>query len=267
MADIRLTRFGGPTVLAEIGGWRLLTDPTFDPPGRRYTFGFGSASTKVEGPAADAASLGPIDAVLLSHDHHADNLDDAGRALLPEVPVVVTTRSGRRRLGADGMDTVRGLLPGETTTLSAPGRSDLRITATPCRHGPPLSHPIVGDVIGFAVRLGDSPKTDLWISGDSVLYPALRQLARDLDVDVAVLHLGGVEFGVTGRLRYSMTAEEAVTLLGLLEPRVAVPVHFDGWTHFREGEEQIRSTFEKASPQIRASIVWLPLAEQTTLAP
>ncbi|MER7283172.1 hypothetical protein ABT369_52970 [Dactylosporangium sp. NPDC000244] len=34
---MRVTHVGGPTVLIEVGGWRLLTDPTFDPPGRRYT--------------------------------------------------------------------------------------------------------------------------------------------------------------------------------------------------------------------------------------
>ena len=46
--------------------------------------------------------VGPVDVVLLSHDHHADNLDDLGRALLPTAPTVVTTRSGARRLGSPG---------------------------------------------------------------------------------------------------------------------------------------------------------------------
>ena len=37
MTATRITHLGGPTALIEVGGWRLLTDPTFDPPGRRYT--------------------------------------------------------------------------------------------------------------------------------------------------------------------------------------------------------------------------------------
>jgi L-ascorbate metabolism protein UlaG (beta-lactamase superfamily) len=81
--EVRITHIGGPTTLLEVEGWRLLTDPTFDPPGRRYTFGWGSSSRKLTGPAVAATDLGPIDAVLLSHDRHGDNLDDAGRALLP----------------------------------------------------------------------------------------------------------------------------------------------------------------------------------------
>ena len=34
---VRITHIGGPTALIDVGEWWLLTDPTFDPPGRRYT--------------------------------------------------------------------------------------------------------------------------------------------------------------------------------------------------------------------------------------
>jgi L-ascorbate metabolism protein UlaG (beta-lactamase superfamily) len=146
MSDIRITYIGGPTTLIEVGGWHLLTDPTFDPPGGRYTFGWGSASRKEVGPAVAVADLPPIDAVLLSHDHHGDNLDVFGRALLPSAGVVLTTEAGGRRLGAVG------LRPWATFLLEAPGRPTVEVTATPCRHGPPLSRPITGDVIGFALR-------------------------------------------------------------------------------------------------------------------
>jgi L-ascorbate metabolism protein UlaG (beta-lactamase superfamily) len=94
MTTTRITHIGGPTALLEVGGWRLLTDPTFDPPGRRYRFGWGSSSRKLTGPAIAATDLGPIDAVLVGHDHHGDNLDAAGRALLPSADVVLTTPPG-----------------------------------------------------------------------------------------------------------------------------------------------------------------------------
>jgi hypothetical protein len=94
MTTTRITHIGGPTALIEMDGWRLLTDPTFDPPGRRYTFGWGSSSRKLTGPAVAATDLGPIDVVQLSHDHHGDNLDDTGRALLPATPCC-TTASAR----------------------------------------------------------------------------------------------------------------------------------------------------------------------------
>ena len=168
---MKLTHIGGPTVLIEAGGWRLLTDPTFDPPGRSYRFGWGTGSRKLAGPAMAAAELGPIDAVLLSHDHHDDNLDPAGRALLPSLGTVVTTEAGAGRLGGGA----QGLAPWQTTVLSAPGKTSIEIVATPCRHGPPGSRPIVGDVIGFGLRWEGQEHGVVWITGDTVLYDEVRR--------------------------------------------------------------------------------------------
>jgi L-ascorbate metabolism protein UlaG (beta-lactamase superfamily) len=226
---VRLTHIGGPTVLVEVAGLRLLTDPTFDPAGRSYRFGWGTGSRKLAGPAVAADELGRIDAVLLTHDHHEDNLDPAGRALLPSAGVVVTTASGAERL-ADG---ARGLLEWETTRIVAPDGTALEITATPCRHGPRFSRPIVGDVVGFALRPAGARRVALWISGDTVLYDGVRAVADRLTVDVALLHLGGVRFPVTGPVRYTMTADEAVALCRDLRPRVTIPVHYEGGKHFR----------------------------------
>ena len=194
MKDVRLTHIGGPTVLIEVGGWRLLTDPTFDPPGRRYFFGWGTMSRKLAGPAVAAATLPPID-----------------------------------------------------------------ITATPCRHGPPLSHPIVGDVIGFALRWDGQQDGVLWISGDTVLYDGLRQVADRLQVDTALLHLGGVRFGVSGPVRYTMTARDAVELCGLVRPRTAIPIHYEGWKHFRQGRAAIEREWAAAPDGVRERIRWLPI--------
>jgi L-ascorbate metabolism protein UlaG (beta-lactamase superfamily) len=260
--DLRITHIGGPTALIEIGGWRLLTDPTFDPPGRRYNFGWGTSSRKLAGPAIPAAELGTIDAVLLSHDHHGDNLDPAGRALLPSLGVVVTTASGAKRLGADA----RGLLPWQTTKLEADRRPTIEITATPCRHGPPLTRPIVGDVIGFALRWEGQEHGVLWISGDTVLYDGVREVGHRLQVDTALLHLGGVRFPVTGPLRYTMTAHEAVELCKLVRPRVVIPIHYEGWKHFREGREAIERELAEAPEEIRGSVRWLPIGVATDLS-
>ena len=262
MKDVRLTHIGGPTVLIETGGWRLLTDPTFDPPGRRYFFGWGTVSRKLAGPAVAAAELAPIDAVLLSHDHHGDNLDPAGRALLPSAGVVVTTASGAARLGGSA----RGLEPWQTTRLEAPDRAAIEITATPCRHGPPLSHPIVGDVVGFALRWEGQEDGVLWISGDTVLYDGVREVADRLDVDIALLHLGGVRFGVSGPLRYTMTARDAVELCGEVRPRAAIPIHYEGWKHFKQGREAIEAELATAPPDIARRFRWLPIGEAVDLA-
>ena len=255
MSDVRLTHIGGPTVLIEVGGWRLLTDPTFDAPGRRYAFGWGAASRKLAGPAIPAEDVGPIDAVLLTHDHHGDNLDPAGRALLPSAGAVITTVSGARRLGGSA----RGLEPWESTLLELPGRPAIEVVATPCRHGPAGAHFIVGDVIGFALRWDGQTDGALWISGDTVLYDGVREVADRLTVDTALLHLGGVRFPVTGPVRYTMTARDAVELCGLIRPRTAIPIHYEGWKHFKEGRSAIERECARAPEDIRTRIRWLPI--------
>lgn len=259
---VRITHVGGPTALIEVGGWRLLTDPTFDAPGRRYNFGWGTSSRKLAGPALGPDELGEIDAVLLSHDHHEDNLDAAGRAFLPRVGTIVTTKPGAKRLGTAS---ARGLAPWETTRLEADGKLPLEITATPCRHGPPLSKPIVGDVIGFAISWEGQPHGALWISGDTVLYDGVKQVAERLKVGTAVLHLGGVRFPVTGPLRYTLNANEAVELSQLIQPRTIVPIHYEGWSHFREGRAVVEEAFA-TQPALAAKIRWLEIGEPTELA-
>jgi len=255
MKDVRITHIGGPTALIEVHGWRLLTDPTFDPPGRRYSFGWGAASRKLAGPAVDVTEVGPVDAVLLSHDHHGDNLDASGRAMLPSVGVVVTTMSGARRLGGNA----RGLEPWGTTRLEAAGRPTIEVTATPCRHGPPLSRSIAGEVVGFALRWDGQEHGVLWVTGDTVLYDGVRSVADRVEVDTALLHLGDVRFPVTGPVHYTMTAEEAVELCRLVRPRTAIPVHYEGWKHFRQGRESIEREVALAPEDIRRRVRWLPI--------
>jgi L-ascorbate metabolism protein UlaG (beta-lactamase superfamily) len=261
MTTLRLTHIGGPTVMIEFDGWRILTDPTFDDPGRKYTFGWGSSSRKTGGPAVAAQQLGSIDAVLLSHDQHADNLDDAGRALLPSAGVVVTTRSGAQRLGGAAI----GLAPWASTRLDQPGRPTVEVTATPCRHGPPGSGPITGEVIGFALRWPGQEHGAVWVSGDTVLYDGVRHVAGRLDIGTAVLHLGGVRFSVTGPVRYSMTARDAVDLCTLMRPRTAVPVHYEGWSHFRQPRTVIQDEFDRAPADVRDSLRWVEIGTSAEL--
>jgi L-ascorbate metabolism protein UlaG (beta-lactamase superfamily) len=258
MSDLALTHIGGPTLLIELAGWRILTDPTFDPPGHRYRFGWGTASTKTTGPAATPAVIGPVDAVLLTHDHHADNLDATGRTLLGQVDTVLTTTSGARRLGGPA----RGLANWETATLSRAGRPSLAVTATPCRHGPPLSGPIVGDVVGFAITSPALPDGAVWISGDTVLFDGLDEVVDRVQVDVAVLHLGGVRFPISGPLRYTMTADEGLELCRRLRPSLAIPVHYEGWSHFRDPATALR---RPGGTPVSFGYTVLPIGERTPI--
>src|SRR4051812_33025960 len=126
---MKITHVGGPTALISLGGLSLLTDPAFDPP-REYQLP-GRVVTKLTGPGVSVDELGPIDAVLLSHDQHKDNLDESGRELLASIPVVLSTPDAAARI-----DGVRGLENWESVELQRPDGGVLVVTGLPARHGP-----------------------------------------------------------------------------------------------------------------------------------
>jgi hypothetical protein len=57
-----------------------------------------------------------------------------------------------------------------------------------------------------------------------------------------------------------------VELCGLIHPRTAIPIHYEGWKHFREGREAAEAEFAKAPEDIRQSIRWLPIGVEVELA-
>jgi L-ascorbate metabolism protein UlaG (beta-lactamase superfamily) len=117
---------GGPTTVLDLGGLRIVTDSTFDPPGPHGYL------TKTAGPAVADDQLGRVDLVLVSHDNHPDNLDDSGRALAIAAPLLLTTPSGSGRLGHPAV----GLVPWTSHTLDRPDGGELTVTAVPAVHGP-----------------------------------------------------------------------------------------------------------------------------------
>ena len=95
--------------------------------------------------------------------------------------------------------------------------------------------------MGFTLRWDGQRNGVVWVSGDTVLYNGVRRVADRFDVDVAIVHVGDVKFPITGPVRYSMTAGDAVELCSEVRPRVAIPVHYEGWSHFHEGRDARRT--------------------------
>ena len=261
---MKLTWLGTASVLIDYAGLRLLTDPVFDPNGRSYGFGPPATPRKWFSSTRDyevplqSGELGVIDAVLLSHDHHADNLDDAGRDFVisgTAAPVVTNPRAAARLSRA--RDGVHGLRTGHSTQIGA-----VTITTTPAQHGPRFV-PQARQICGFLLEAPGEPT--VWISGDTVLTPALRAwTVAHRGIDVAVVHAGGVHFEaspVLGSALFTMDAAQVVDLLTALEPRVVIPVHRTGWSHF-EPQQRLHDALGQAGLLERTR--WLELGEETT---
>lgn len=254
-----ITHLGTATIILEIGSLRLLTDPAFDPAGGKYSFGYGTGSKKLTAPSISAEAIGQIDAVLLSHDHHADNLDNSGRAFLPKVKQVVTTSSGAKRLRNNAV----GLPVWQSIELKSKDGLQVRVTATPARHGPPLSRPLVGEVIGFILEWKGQQNGALYISGDTVWFSGIAEVGKRFPISLALLHLGGVRFPISGPLRYTFNGQEAVQAAKALNPKTIIPIHYEGWTHFHEPRKESEKAFIQAGLDNR--VLWLPLGVKTTV--
>ena len=233
---VSITLIGGPTALIEVDGFRLLTDPTFDAPGA-YQLPHGKLE-KLAGPALGAEAIGDVDAVLLSHDQHADNLDHSGRDFLKNAKRVLTTEAGAKRLGGRA----EGFAPWESTALQGHNGLSLTITATPARHGPAGIEPLSGDVIGFVVSSSKADSRPIYISGDTVWYDGVAEVAKRFKAGVVLPFAGAAQ--TRGPFHLTMDTNDTIETARAFPDAVIVPVHTDGWAHFRQGASDLRASFD-----------------------
>ncbi len=248
LSSVRLTYIGGPTVLVEIGGLRLLTDPTFDPAGAEFRAGT-YALTKTSGPAIEAGSIGHLDAILLSHDHHFDNLDASGRALLDKAERVLTTEAGAERLGGSAV----GIPVWQSVEIPITDGGSLLVTGTPARHGP--AHMDRGPVTGFALAFSDDPRRAVYISGDTVWYEGVAEVGRWFEVELAILFMGAARVEAVGPWHLTFTADEGLEAARAFPRATIVPLHYEGWKHFSESRAEIDRAFAGAG--LSSRLAWL----------
>jgi L-ascorbate metabolism protein UlaG (beta-lactamase superfamily) len=255
--NIQVTYFDTAMVLLEIDGVRLLTDPVLD--GAGSTFDYGPVHLEKTKPAAvTAEKLGRIDAVLLSHHQHGDNLDKAGRALLTRVPRVLSTVESASHLDANA----EGLAKWQSVTVRGASGGTVTVTGVPAQHAPEPLVEAAGPVTGFLITTEAGVK--VYVSGDTILFPGTEEIAkRFAPIDLAVLHLGRAQLQPLGPVNISMTAEEAVGFAQALGASKVLPVHFEGWAHFTQQREE--ATTALASSEIAPRILSLRSGETATV--
>jgi len=234
--SVTITLIGGPTALIEFDGFRLLTDPTFDAPGA-YQLPHVKLE-KLTGPAFGVDQLGEIDAVLLSHDQHSDNLDNSGRDFLQRAKRVLTTEAGANRLGGHA----EGFAPWASTTLQGRNGHSLTITATPARHGPAGIEPLSGDVIGFVVSSSNPATRPIYISGDTVWFDGVAEVAKRFKAGIVLPFAGAAQ--TRGPFHLTMDTNDTIETARAFADALIVPVHTDGWAHFKQSAKDLRVSFD-----------------------
>jgi L-ascorbate metabolism protein UlaG (beta-lactamase superfamily) len=238
-------------VLIEFGGFRLLTDPTFDPPGE---YQGGVLLTKLAGPALSADEVGAVDAVLLSHDQHFDNFDRAGREFLDKAKATLTTVVGALRLSGNS----KGLAPFDTVTLEGADGRKLIVTAAPARHGPAGAEPLTGDVVGFLIgseEAGDA----IYVTGDTVWYAGTAEVARRFRPRLVIAFAGAAE--PRGAFDVTMDSNDVIETAHAFPDATIVGVHNHGWAHFTQSPADLAGAF--ASLGIAKRLAPLELGKPT----
>ena len=238
MSGLQVTYVGHATVLIELDGIRLLTDPVLR--SRVYHL-------RRLAPPVSAESLGRIDGILLSHAHW-DHLDlPSLRTFDRSVPVIAPLGIGPL-VGKLGFADVTEVEVGEKAALGS-----VEVTATPAEHdgrrGPLGAR---AQALGFVI----AGSKRAYFAGDTDLFDDMEGLGGELDVALIPVAGWGKKLG-PGHL----DAARAATAVSLLRPRVAVPIH---WGTFRpvsergdpgHPETEFRDLAAKSAPEVDVHIL------------
>jgi L-ascorbate metabolism protein UlaG (beta-lactamase superfamily) len=253
---------GGPTVILQHGGVRILTDPMLGPRGPDAFVLPKHPSTGEENAhiarytATPHPSLEGLNAVIVSHPH-ADHVDATAKATLDKGLPVVIPPTGAEGMRAAGFRDVRPLDWGESVVIEA-GGTTLRITAVVAHHAhDPTLDRTLGKGNGYILSFeGRSGAYRAYWTGDAVLSDELKLVVPTYGpIDLMLADLGGVGGDGPIGLR-SMTGEEAVMLTRLVNPRVVVPIHHTSYSHYRE---PIQALVQRAEEAGMSSIFRFPV--------
>jgi L-ascorbate metabolism protein UlaG (beta-lactamase superfamily) len=192
---------GHATVLVEMDGTRLITDPVLR----------GRVAHLRRAVPVDTAALRDVDAVLVSHLHF-DHLDVPSLARIGRSTPVVVPRGAGTWLRDKGFTDVIELTAGEELSIGG-----VRVAGTPAEHdGGRLPFGVRAEPLGFVLR----GSRTVYFAGDTDMFDAMGELGS---IDLALVPVAG--WGATLGPGH-MDAERAARALDLLRPAVAVPIHW-----------------------------------------
>lgn len=237
---MHITYIGHATLLLEIGGARILTDPNFET-------SLGGFLPRVSDPGVALEKLPVLDALMLTHAH-ADHLSFSSLDRLPRNIPLYAPPAVARWLSRKGYAHAVPFDAGDTVVLG----TSLRIHASRAQHS--------GNRYGYDrwrsqtnMYLLESDEESAFFAGDTALTPTTHQLveqvlwARGRELDLAMLPIGYAPAWKPGFRRGHLTGDDALTLFRQLRARAMMPYH---WGTFRH----VTATAHDAIDRLRAML-------------
>lgn len=116
--------------------------------------------------------------------------------------------------------------------VKTPDGHSIRVTATPARHGPAGIEPFSGDVIGFLLSFDDDRMKPIYVTGDTVWYDGVAEVARRFDAGIVIPFAGAAQ--TRGPFHLTMDTNDVIETARAFPRAVIVPVHYDSWKHFKQ---------------------------------
>ncbi len=241
-SEQHLTYVGHATVLIEMDGIRLLTDPIL--------------RNRVSGIRRQTRSVNPawqrdLDAVLISH-LHLDHLDLPSLRMLDRNIHLIAPAGTADVLYSEGFNNIEEVRITDSTHVG-----DVKITTTYAHHeGSRYPFGPAADCVGYLIKGSSS----VYFAGDTDIFPEMADLESDLDVALLPVWGWGPTLG-----HAHMCPQKAAESLSLLQPRMAVPIHWGtfapiglGWIHPRfltDPPHEFKGHADDVAPEVDVQIV------------
>lgn len=237
---------GTATVILRYAGFTILTDPNFLHAGDHVHLGYGLTSERLTEPALDIDELPPIDFVVLSH-YHGDHFDQIVEEKLDKNLPIITTPHATAELESKDFKNSVPLDTWDSATVTK-GEAQVKITSMPGKHGPAMVDFALPDVMGsmleFSAGGADNTTLRLYISGDTLLIDELKEIPQKYpNIDLGLFHLGGTR--IMGIL-LTMDAEMGVEAIKLINPKEAIPIHYNDYDVFKSPLEDFKQAADAA---------------------
>jgi len=239
---VKVTWLGHATVVVETPGARVITDPVL-----RHRVAH--LLRQVPDPAVPA----PVDAVLLSHLHH-DHFDKPSLRQLASPETTVVLPSGTTRyLGGIPFGTVCETRVGDVLEFG-----DASVQVVPAWHDGrrrPGPGSVEHDTLGFVIE-------GVWFAGDTDIDDEMTALRGSVDVALIPIWGWGTSLG-PGHL----DPEAAARAIALVEPRIAIPIHFGTFLPMTQGRRNTALLTEPPKEFLRHMAALAPATRVEVLAP